>query len=106
MNHKKAKQAISIRIDERVLEWFRQQQPKGYQTFINAVLEQYVARESQHKIRLAGRAQELFRRFYAQCFWHYKQDLEINPQNMHLVVDGLKKYAGREGVKLAEELCR
>ncbi len=37
----KSKKAISLRIDNDVLEWFRQQ-GKGYQTKINSVLKAYV----------------------------------------------------------------
>jgi uncharacterized protein (DUF4415 family) len=37
----KPKQAVSIRLDEDVLEWFRRR-GKGYQTRINAVLRAYV----------------------------------------------------------------
>lgn len=35
------KKPITIRFDENVLEWFKRQQPKGYQTLINAVLREY-----------------------------------------------------------------
>lgn len=97
--------AISIRLESDVLKWFRQRHPRGYQTQINSVLKEHVKAQEQRDLRMAGRAQELFRRFYAQCFWHYKADLEITPENIHLVAEGLKKYAGREGRKLAEELC-
>ena len=38
-----AKQAISLRVDQDVLEWFREQGPR-YQTRINAVLRTYVSR--------------------------------------------------------------
>ena len=37
------KQAISLRVDQDVLEWFREQGPR-YQTRINAVLRTYVSR--------------------------------------------------------------
>lgn len=37
-----AKEAISIRVDEDVLEWFRQSGPR-YQSRINAVLRSYVS---------------------------------------------------------------
>jgi uncharacterized protein (DUF4415 family) len=40
------KTAITIRIDSDLLEWFKQQQPKGYQTFINAVLREYVGKSN------------------------------------------------------------
>jgi uncharacterized protein (DUF4415 family) len=35
------KHAVTVRIDEDVLEWLRRSQPKGYQTLINAVLRKY-----------------------------------------------------------------
>lgn len=35
------KQAISLRLDSDILEWFKQQ-GKGYQSLINAVLKTYV----------------------------------------------------------------
>ena len=38
-----SKQAISLRVDEDVLDWFKQTGPK-YQTRINAVLRSYMAR--------------------------------------------------------------
>ena len=38
-----AKQAISLRVDEDVLDWFRQTGPR-YQTRMNAVLRSYMAR--------------------------------------------------------------
>ena len=38
-----SKQAISLRVDEDVLDWFRQTGPR-YQTRINAVLRSYMAR--------------------------------------------------------------
>ena len=38
-----SKQAISLRVDEDVLDWFRQSGPR-YQTRINAVLRSYMSR--------------------------------------------------------------
>lgn len=39
-----AKQAISLRVDEDVLDWFKQTGPR-YQTRMNAVLRSYMARK-------------------------------------------------------------
>ena len=37
------KKKITISIDEEILSWFKREQPKGgYQTYMNAVLRQYV----------------------------------------------------------------
>jgi uncharacterized protein (DUF4415 family) len=42
-----AKRAISLRLDEDVLEWFRRSGPR-YQTRMNAVLRMYVKRMRKH----------------------------------------------------------
>lgn len=39
------KQAITIRVDKEVLDWFKSQ-GKGYQTRMNAVLRMYMERQS------------------------------------------------------------
>ncbi len=106
MSDRACKQLISIRVEPRILAWFRTKEPRGYQTLIHSVLTAYVDNQNKTAERKAGRAQELFRRFYAQCFWHYSPTLEITPMNIQLVTDGLRKYGGREGLILAEELCQ
>ena len=100
------KKAISFRVDPRVLAWFQNRRRRGYQTLMHSVLEAYVDRETKREAWIAGRAQEIFRRYHAQCFWHYDPDLEIGTHNLQLVIDGLRKFGGREGYLLAEELCR
>lgn len=95
-----------MRLSREVVEWFRREQPKGYQSRINAVLEDYVQAKAEQRIRAAGRAQEIFKQYYATCFWHYDKNLKIDVDNMHLVVEGLKKYGGRIGLLLSEELCQ
>jgi hypothetical protein len=97
---------ISLRVQPDILEWFKGEQPKGYQTLMHSVLENHVRTETERRIRIAGRAQEIYRQYYSQCFWHYRPDLKISPDNTHLVVNGLRKYGGVEGAKLAEELCQ
>jgi len=106
LSNKNRKIAISLRIREPILNWFRSRAPDGgYQTLLNAVLEEYVNNQIQLSNHLAGRGQELFRQYYAQCFWHYDKTLHIGPHNIQLVIDGLKKYGGREGFLIAKELC-
>ena len=100
------KALISLRLDEELLIWFKQHQPKGYQTLMRNILERYREEKDMQAARAAGRAQEIFKRFYAQCFWHYDANLKISEENLHLVIDGLKKHGGREGLLLAEELCQ
>ena len=103
---KRRKIPISLRIDEKVLSWFRERSPKGYQTLMHSILEEYVAEQNQRSARLEGRAQELFSRYHAQCFWHLDPGLKIKAGNIRLVIEGLRKYGGREGLILAEELCQ
>ena len=42
-----SKRAISLRVDQDVLEWFRSRGPR-YQTHMNAVLRAYVSRMEEH----------------------------------------------------------
>ena len=42
--HPRTKQAISIRVDSDVLDWFKNQ-GKGYQSLMNSVLKSYVEHE-------------------------------------------------------------
>lgn len=100
------KRLISLRVSPIVLDWFRSASPKGYQTLMHSVLADYVDAQLKQAERRAGRAQELFRHYYAQCFWHCDPELKITPANVDLVAAGLRKYGGREGFQLAEELCR
>ena len=37
------KEQVTLRIDANVLDWFKRNTPKGYQTDINRVLSEYVA---------------------------------------------------------------
>ncbi len=104
MTRTSQKQAISIRIKDDVLEWFRNHYPDGYQSGINSVLEAHVKEKQNRSLWLAGRGQELYQKYYTQCFWHLKPDLEITPQNLYLVIEGLKKFGGREGLLIAQQL--
>lgn len=103
---KTPKRPISLRVSETTLNWFKSSGPRGYQTMMNSVLEEFVRERTERAIFAAGRAQEIYRKYYAQCFWHLDRDLIIVPQNMHLVLEGLRRYGGREGLLLAEDLCQ
>jgi uncharacterized protein (DUF4415 family) len=50
-----AKQAISLRVDEDVLEWFRAQGPR-YQSRMNAVLRAYVSHARRRRRKKSGAA--------------------------------------------------
>ena len=95
---------ISIRIDEDILSYFRSQFPSGYQTAVSNVLRDYVTQRKRDIDFVSGRAQEIYRQFHAQCFWHLKTDLRITPQLLPIIIEGLKKNGGRRGFSLAAEL--
>ena len=100
------KKLVSIRLSSEVLSWFKSSAEHGYQTLIHSVLENYVRDKRFRSERHAGRAQELFRKYHARCFWHLDPELVITPKNLQMVREGLKKYGGREGLIAAEELCQ
>ncbi len=55
------------------------------------------------RVREARRA---FHRFYAQCFWYLREDLEVTREDIPEIIRGLQKNGGREGLLLASKLCR
>jgi len=103
------KEGVYLRLDRDLVKWFRGR-GRGYQALINSILRAYFdAHKERHpvsKTKRLERAQELFREFHAQCFWHLDPGLEINEDNIELVIEGLRKYGGRDGFLSAEELCR
>ena len=42
--YRPVKRPVTMRVDADVLEWFRSRHAKGYQTRINAILREYIAR--------------------------------------------------------------
>lgn len=51
-------------------------------------------------------ARRAFRRFYVQCFWYLREDMQVTREDIPEIVRGLRKYGGREGMLLAAKLCR
>ena len=49
-------------------------------------------------------ANQLFREFHAQCFWHSPRDLVITEDLIPFVVKGLSTHGGRRGFILAGKL--
>jgi len=49
-------------------------------------------------------AQQLFREYYAQCFWHSPEDLEIDEDQIGFVSRGLRTHGGRSGLMEATKL--
>lgn len=96
--------AISLRLDQDVLSWFKNK--PNYQSHIKKVLKEYVSDQQNKRSFNLGRAQEIYKQMHARCFWHYHPNLIIDEENFLLVIDGLRKYGGKEGFILAEELCQ
>ena len=44
-HYRPVKQQVTLRLDSATLDWFKRNTPKGYQTDINRVLSDYVARQ-------------------------------------------------------------
>jgi len=57
----------------------------------------------EHRLELARKA---FKDFYAQCFWSYREDLEITEEKIPFVIRGLRQHGGLAGYRVAAELCR
>src|SRR5665213_2672187 len=43
--YRPVKQQVTLRLDSNTLDWFKHHTPKGYQTDINRVLSEYVAKQ-------------------------------------------------------------
>ena len=59
--------------------------------------------ERERRLELARKA---FKDFYAQCFWSYREDLEITEDKIPLIIQGLREQGGHAGYRIAAELCR
>jgi hypothetical protein len=55
------------------------------------------------KVREARRA---FRKFRTKCFWSYRSDLNIGPQDVAWVAEQLMKHGDREAWRIGARLCR
>ena len=55
------------------------------------------------KVREARRA---FRRYRTRCFWSYRPDLDIGPDDVAWVAEQLMKHGDREAWQLGTRLCR
>jgi hypothetical protein len=98
------KTPISIRLESDLLDWFKQVAPKGYQVMIQDVLRNYRREREQRAQNIIGRAQQIFSQYHAKCFWHLRKDLKVTIENLSIIQNGLRKYGGLEGLRLAAEL--
>jgi hypothetical protein len=55
------------------------------------------------KVREARRA---FRRYRTMCFWSYRPDLRIGPEDVPWVAEQLMKHGNREAWRVGAGLCR
>ena len=55
------------------------------------------------RVREARRA---FRRFGTMCFWSYRPDLEIGPEDVAWVAEQLMKHGNRAAWLAGAKLCR
>jgi hypothetical protein len=55
------------------------------------------------KVREARRA---FRRYRIMCFWSYRSDLRIGPEDVAWVAEQLMKHGNREAWRVGAGLCR
>ncbi len=109
-NEKTDKIGLFIKLDRSVVAWFKASGP-GYQRKMNEVLKRFVSavnsqNDSTEKPSILERAQELFEKYYEQCFWHMKPDLIVTEVDLPQIIKGLKTYGGRTGYIEAAELCR
>jgi hypothetical protein len=49
-------------------------------------------------------ANQLYREFHTQCFWHSPRDLVITEELLPFVVKGLRAHGGRRGFILSGKL--
>lgn len=61
--------------------------------------------DARNMVRLRE-ARRAFRKFHAQCFWYFREDMKITREDIPEIVRGLRANGGREGYLLAEKLCR
>ncbi len=54
------------------------------------------------RVREARRA---YARFYTNCFWSYRKDLEIGLSDVDWVADTLMKNGNREAGRIGRSLC-
>ncbi len=107
---KSPKVPVFIKLDREIVDWFKGSGP-GYQRKINEVLRRFVAAMTTSEASpketdsVLERAQQLFEKYYEQCFWHMKRDLIITATDLPQIIKGLKTYGGRIGYMEASKLC-
>jgi hypothetical protein len=62
--------------------------------------------EDEKRVDAVERAREIFKEFYANCFWHLKPNLVVTAEMIPVIVKGLRAHGGRQGFLLAAELLK
>jgi len=62
--------------------------------------------EEAKRARRLELARQAFKEFSAQCFWWYREDLEITEATIPSIIRGLRLHGGHRGYQIAAELCR
>lgn len=104
---------IYIKLDDDVISHFRVAGP-GYQARMNAALRAAMLTSngptqtgrSSSKQRAIAHAQVAFERYFAQAFWHLRPEALITEHTLPDVINGLRRYGGRDGFREAEKICR
>jgi hypothetical protein len=65
-----------------------------------------LARETARDMVRVREARKAFRKFYTQCFWYMREDMQITTEDIPEIVRGLRQNGGRQGFLLAAQLCR
>jgi hypothetical protein len=71
---------------------------------LDGFLRGYRRTREQRTQNILGRAQQIFLQYHAKCFWHLRKDLKVTLENLTIIQNGLRKYGGLEGLRLAAEL--
>jgi hypothetical protein len=61
------------------------------------------------KLDLAAKlalAREAYRKYYIQCFWFMRENIEIGPDDLPTIAKGLRSHGDRQAFIIAGKLCR
>jgi hypothetical protein len=50
-------------------------------------------------------AQSAYERFFVQCFWDMRADLQVVEADLPMIAERLRRYGGAEGWRIASRLC-
>jgi hypothetical protein len=67
------------------------------------------AESASNKLSMAEKlalAREAYRKYYIQCFWWMREDIEIGPEDLLTIAKGLRSHGDRQAFIIAGRLCR